>query len=99
MSSLTAPLLASKPTPLDDLLALGPAAAREKATWIYKTLRDLLDVPVSRRTDRVRADGDLLPLGSPKQRALLALLLLHANAPLSRDRLIDELWGEARSSP
>jgi site-specific recombinase len=53
MSSLTAPLLASKPTPLDDLLALGPAAAREKATWIYKTLRDLLDVPVSRRTDRV----------------------------------------------
>ena len=43
----------------------------------------------------VRADGDLLPLGSPKQRALLALLLLHANEPLSRDRLIDELWGEA----
>src|SRR3954454_16797034 len=43
----------------------------------------------------LRVDGDLLPLGSPKQRALLALLLLHANEPLSRDRLIDELWGEA----
>ena len=33
------------------------------------------------------------PAGS-KQRALLALLLLHANETLSTDRLIDELWGE-----
>src|SRR4051794_18842354 len=33
------------------------------------------------------------PRGS-KQRALLALLLVHANEPLSTDRLIDELWGE-----
>jgi DNA-binding SARP family transcriptional activator len=39
-------------------------------------------------------DGDALPLGGSKQRALLALLLLHANEPLSTDRLIDELWGE-----
>jgi DNA-binding SARP family transcriptional activator len=35
-----------------------------------------------------------LPLGGAKQRALLALLLLRANEVLSRDRLIDELWGE-----
>jgi YVTN family beta-propeller protein len=42
-----------------------------------------------------RSDGRVLPLGSPKQRALLALLLLHANERVSRDRLIDELWGEA----
>src|SRR3954452_9378653 len=35
-----------------------------------------------------------LVLGSPKQRALLAVLLLHANEPVSRDRLVDELWGE-----
>jgi DNA-binding SARP family transcriptional activator len=40
-------------------------------------------------------DGDRpLPLGGAKQRALLALLLLRANEVLSRDRLIDELWGE-----
>jgi DNA-binding SARP family transcriptional activator len=40
-------------------------------------------------------DGDRsLPLAGAKQRALLALLLLHANQMLSRDRLIDELWGE-----
>ena len=29
-----------------------------------------------------------------KQRALLALLLVHANETLTTDRLIDELWGE-----
>ena len=33
-------------------------------------------------------------LGSAKQRALLAILLLHANEVVSRDRLIDDLWGE-----
>jgi len=36
-----------------------------------------------------------LPLGTPKQRALLGFLLLHANESVSRDRLVDELWGEA----
>jgi DNA-binding SARP family transcriptional activator len=33
-------------------------------------------------------------LGGTRQRALLALLLLHANETLSTERLIDELWGE-----
>jgi DNA-binding SARP family transcriptional activator len=33
-------------------------------------------------------------LGGSKQRALLGVLLLHANETLSTDRLIDELWGE-----
>src|SRR5215210_8238948 len=42
-----------------------------------------------------RRGEDALPLGSPKQRALLGLLLLHANELVSRDRLIDELWGDA----
>jgi DNA-binding SARP family transcriptional activator/predicted ATPase len=41
------------------------------------------------------ADGGVLPLGSPKQRTLLALLLVHANETVSRDRLIEELWAEA----
>jgi DNA-binding SARP family transcriptional activator len=36
--------------------------------------------------------GRALDLGGPKQRALLALLLLDANRPVSRDRLIDALW-------
>jgi YVTN family beta-propeller protein len=42
----------------------------------------------------VRLNGGALPLGGRKQRALLALLLLHANEAVSRDRLIDALWGE-----
>ena len=39
-------------------------------------------------------EGRAVALGGSKQRALLALLLLHANETLSTDRLIDELWGE-----
>jgi DNA-binding SARP family transcriptional activator len=33
-----------------------------------------------------RIDGRALPLGGPKQRALLALLLLSSNEVVSRDR-------------
>jgi YVTN family beta-propeller protein len=43
-------------------------------------------------------DGRELPLGRGRQRALLALLVLHANEAVSSDRLIDDLWGE-RSPP
>ena len=40
--------------------------------------------------------GEAIRLPGPKQRSLLALLLLHANEVVSSDRLIDELWpGEA----
>jgi YVTN family beta-propeller protein len=35
-----------------------------------------------------------LALGSPQQRALLAVLLVHRGEPVSSDRLIDALWGE-----
>ncbi len=39
----------------------------------------------------VRLSGSLVPVGGPRQRALLALLLCHANRVVSRDELIDEL--------
>jgi predicted ATPase/DNA-binding SARP family transcriptional activator len=39
-------------------------------------------------------DGRPVPLPSGRQRSLVALLVLSGGAPLSRDRLIDELWGE-----
>ena len=42
----------------------------------------------------VLVDGEPAPLGPPQQRALLALLLLNANEVVSRDRLVDDLWGE-----
>jgi predicted ATPase/DNA-binding SARP family transcriptional activator len=38
--------------------------------------------------------GRELALGGPKQRAVLAVLLLHAREVVSSDRLIDDLWGE-----
>jgi DNA-binding SARP family transcriptional activator/ABC-type transport system substrate-binding protein len=43
----------------------------------------------------VRSGGHSLPLGGPKQRAVLALLLLGANRVVSRERLIAELWPDA----
>src|SRR6187200_311069 len=42
----------------------------------------------------VRRDGREEPLGGPRQRSLLAMLLLCANEIVARDRLIDGLWGE-----
>jgi predicted ATPase/DNA-binding SARP family transcriptional activator len=39
-------------------------------------------------------EGRQVALGGSRQRALLALFLLHANETLGTDRLIDELWGE-----
>ena len=42
----------------------------------------------------VRVDGAPIRLGGPKQRALLALLLLSANRVVSRDRLTDELFAD-----
>jgi predicted ATPase/DNA-binding SARP family transcriptional activator len=40
------------------------------------------------------SDGRSLPLGAPKQRALLALLLVNANEVVSRERAIDCIWGD-----
>src|SRR5881397_2647643 len=38
-------------------------------------------------------EGEPVPLGRLKERTVLAVLLLHANEFVSRERLIDELWG------
>lgn len=40
-----------------------------------------------------RLDGDALPLGSARQRAVLGLLALHGAAGVHRDAIIDVLWG------
>jgi DNA-binding SARP family transcriptional activator len=42
----------------------------------------------------VRADGGPVALGGAKPRGLLAVLLLHANEPVSAERLAVSLWGE-----
>ena len=38
-------------------------------------------------------DGRPVPLERRRMRALLAFMLLHANEPVSTDRLVDEVWG------
>jgi peptide/nickel transport system substrate-binding protein len=45
------------------------------------------------RVQLLQGDREV-PVGGPKPRALLAILLLNANEVVSRDRLIDGLWGE-----
>ena len=44
---------------------------------------------------KVVDEGELVPLGRLKERLVLAILLLNANQFVSRERLIDDLWGEA----
>jgi predicted ATPase/DNA-binding SARP family transcriptional activator len=39
-------------------------------------------------------DDEPVRLGSPQQRRLLAVLVVHANEVVSSDRLVDVLWGE-----
>ena len=42
----------------------------------------------------VRVDGRAVPIGGAKQRAVLALLLLHPDEVVPIDRLVDGVWGE-----
>jgi predicted ATPase/DNA-binding SARP family transcriptional activator len=42
----------------------------------------------------IQRDGEIVPLASGRQRVLLALLLMAGSEPLSRDRLVDGVWGE-----
>ena len=42
---------------------------------------------------RVWRDGVELAAGPVQQRVMLAVLLLHANRPVSREKLIDAVWG------
>ena len=42
----------------------------------------------------VVADGEVLELGGPRQRAVLALLLLRPNTEVPRAQLLDAVWGD-----
>jgi predicted ATPase/DNA-binding SARP family transcriptional activator len=43
---------------------------------------------------QVTHEGSELPVGGPRHRRLLAVLLLHADEVVPVDRLVDALWGE-----
>src|SRR6202020_1999320 len=44
---------------------------------------------------QMRAGNALVPLGAPKQRAVLAMLLVNRNRAVSVDALIDAVWGQS----
>lgn len=44
-----------------------------------------------------KVNGRTVDLGSPKQRALLALLLINPNRVIASDRILDQLWGDDAS--
>ncbi len=44
------------------------------------------------------SDGTPAPLGGPKQRAVLAMLIAAATKPVSTDQIIDGVWGESPPS-
>ena len=46
----------------------------------------------------VRGERGVVHLGGPKPRAVLAVLLLHANEPVTANRLIEAVWGEDESA-
>ena len=72
------PLLTNK-TRLDELLALDPSDSRERATWVYGALRDLLDVPAFARTEALRqftGEIDSHPRG-PEIREILSEFWSH----------------------
>jgi SARP family transcriptional regulator, regulator of embCAB operon len=43
---------------------------------------------------RIRVDGVSLPLGTPKQRVVLAVLIVNANRPVAIDTLIGAAWDQ-----
>jgi DNA-binding SARP family transcriptional activator len=44
---------------------------------------------------QVSVDRQPVPLGTPKQRAVLALLLINRNRPVPRDSIIDAIWADS----
>ena len=54
-----------------------------------------MDFHILGRLEVLDEGHETVAVAGSKQRALLALLLLHGNETLSTTRLIDELWGEA----
>jgi WD40 repeat protein/DNA-binding SARP family transcriptional activator len=52
-----------------------------------------MEIRILGRVDAL-VDGQALPLGGSKQRAVLAMLALRANRTVAADELIDGLWGD-----
>src|SRR4030095_9679473 len=67
----------------------GPEIPRREARPNSRGMQFRLFGPVE-----VDAGEGPLPLGGPKQRAVLAQLLIRANEVVPTETLLDEIWGE-----
>jgi DNA-binding SARP family transcriptional activator len=74
----------SSPTPTPALTTPTPATGPDDTPFVLSVLG-----PMS-----AHHDGRDLPLGPPRRRALLALLLIRVGRVVPTDLLIEELWGE-----
>jgi DNA-binding SARP family transcriptional activator len=82
--------------PAADRLRHGEGMATERQQLYVAPTRPALVLAMDFRilgSLEVLDEGREVALGGAKQRALLAVLVLHANETLSTDRLIEELWG------
>jgi DNA-binding SARP family transcriptional activator/class 3 adenylate cyclase len=70
--------------PLQTAVAGAARSTPARAGWDFRILGPL----------EVWKDARALPLGGPRTRSVLALLLLHADRVVSTDQLVDEIWGE-----
>src|SRR5579862_7685911 len=89
--------LGFKGVPPSALVVPGASARRLEIAWKLPCSGGFVDSmefsvlgPVG-----ARRDGAPVELGGPKQRSVLALLLLARGESVSRDRLIDGVWGES----
>ena len=82
------------------LRSRGAEDRRRRLSWTQERVKAARRSSVSAVEFRVLGplevldDGRPLDLGAPRQRALLAVLLLHANEVVSTDRLAEALWPE-----
>ncbi len=69
----------------------------DEAGLLIRPYGGVVEVRLFGELEAVRGDV-ALPVRGTKQRALLALLVLHRGEPVSAERLIDVLWGDGQAA-
>ena len=83
----------TKPFSVRELMARVKAVLRRSSTTMpAQEIYRFSDVEVNVRSNEVRRNGELIDLSS-KEFALLAYFIAHPVETLSRDRLLDAVWG------
>jgi len=82
----------TKPFSIRELMARVKAVLRRASTPAASEVYRFSDIEVNIRSNEVRRDGNLIDL-SAKEFALLSYFIAHPVETLSRDRLLDAVWG------